>query len=330
MRKTLLFFFLFVTAVSYASEARYPASYYESLYKRIEAAVEKHDKRKSDFWTARYLGASSCDPASQKTPKDLDDLLKKKSLTPSSFLSDQYDPEFLDWFVKSSYANWAVPEEHVREKSWAYEVQSIHHGDYFLTLSATPEIQAWFVSGNDTTAPLILAPGSYSIKPQIYSGKLVGGEPMIYFPVIGFDAGKRGLLYVWPPEFYDLDNDGIPEIWLRYNLTSLNGFSQVLAIYKIENDNQLVLFKKFKADPEGVARRLEGNKIQLGWGVGSKANIPHMSYDQYHFETLEFVNGDFKKISEETKDHILKNNEWKKYYIGDSASPDNPLGLRGS
>ena len=315
MKKKLLIFLLFFSfTLSAQAGTHYPDSYYENLSQRIEAALGKGKKKSADFWTARYLGASVSDPESQKKPKDLEAMIKKRAMAPASFISSEYAPDFIDWFVKSTYANWSVSEEHVREKSGIFEIQSIVYKDYFLTITAAPELQAWFVSGSDTT-PLILAAGSSSMKPVIYCGKLINGKPTLYFPAVTLDFGNRRLLYVWKPEFYDLDGDNIPEVWVRYNATALNGFSQNLMIFKIENDNQLVLFKKFKSNFEGVAKRLEGNKILLGHGQGSKPNIPHMSYDLYRFETWEFNSGDFKKISEASVPHILGNKEWKRYYL---------------
>lgn len=316
---TMIFILLFFMSASHASSSHYPDKYYEGLYQHIESFFEKNDKKEMDFWMARYLGMSTVDAGTQKSPKDLDPLIKKRALLPVSFLSSDYDPEFIDWFVKSSYANWGVKDARVREKSGVYEIRAVIYKDYFLTIAATPEIQSWFLSG-DTSSPLVLALSSLSSKPFIYSGKLVNQDPMLSFPGVNLDVGKRQLLYCWIPEFYDLDGDGIPEVWIRYNVTALNGFSQILAIYKIQDDNQLVLFKEFKQDNEGVARRLDQNRVQIGHGFGSKPNLSHMSYDQYHLEILEFSDGSFHKVTEENRTHILRNKEWKKYYLDEQES----------
>jgi len=287
---------------------------YDSLYKRIAVAVENENEHQTDFLVARYLGTSFLDPDAKKGPKDLEEFIKKRALAPYAFLSGEYDKEFVDWFVKSSYANWGVDEAHVREKSDAFEIRSVTNGKYFLTVTSTPELESWFVAGADAS-PLIVAAGSTRVKPLIYSGKVVNRVPMIYFPVVTLDVGRRHLLYLWRPDFYDFDEDGIPEILLRYNLTSDNGFTQILAIYRIEKDNRLKLMRKFSGESEGVARKLADEKIQVGSGIGSKASVSHMSFDRTHFETWEFANGDFKKVSEENTAHILRSEAWKKYFL---------------
>ncbi len=294
--------------------AHYPDSYYESLQKRINDAVDDENKKKSDFLISRYIGASFMDSETKKGLADLQGIIRKRGLSPFSFLSSEYDKEFIDWFVKSSYINWGVDEEHVREKSGAYEIRSVTYGKYFLTVTATPELQAWYVEGEDST-PLIVTAGSSRVKTLIYSGKIINGTPLIYFPLVDLDIGKRRLLYMWKPEFYDLNGDGIPEIWIRCNLTSSNGYIQMLAIYRIEEDNRLKLVKKFVGDYEGVARRMEDGTIQVGRGAASNATIPHMSFDQYRLESWKYEGGDFKKVSEELIPHILKTKAWKGYFL---------------
>ena len=313
----LILFFCLFSSEAFADH--HPDSYYENLYKRIESAVDEENFKKTDFLSARYIGASFLDSATKKGIGDLNNILKKRKLPPASFLSSEYDKEFVDWFVKCAYVNWGGAQEHIRERAGVFEIRAAAQGQYFVTVTAAPELQAWFVVG-ENAKPLILPVSSPRIKPLIYSGKLVNKSPMISFPVLELETGKRRLLYMWEPEFYDLDGDKIPEVFLRYNLTSNNGYVQMLDIYKILEDNRLKLFKKFTADPEGVARLHPDGKIQVGWGIASNPAIPHLNFDRYHFETWEYVNGSFKKISEEKEPHILKGKDWKKYYLDSHES----------
>ena len=76
-----------------------------------------------------------------------------------------------------------------------------------------------------------------------------------------------------------------------------------------------MLFRKFTGDSEGIARRLDGNKIEVGYGFTDKEATGHMGYDQHHIEVWEYKDGDFLKVSEKNVPHILWTNEWQKYYL---------------
>src|SRR3989338_3975206 len=54
-----------------ARTIHYPDSYYDEILKRVESLVEKNNRKKTDFWMARYLGAVTVDPGTQKSAKDL-------------------------------------------------------------------------------------------------------------------------------------------------------------------------------------------------------------------------------------------------------------------
>ena len=109
----------------------------------------------------------------------------------------------------------------------------------------------------------------------------------------------------------DRINDGIPEIWLRYNKAWGTGFSQELLIYKITN-NSLKLFKKFEGVAEGIARRLDDGKVEVAKGFG---NTGHMVYEQPYFETWEYKDGNFEKVSEKYVPNMLWTDKWKEYYF---------------
>ena len=128
------------------------------------------------------------------------------------------------------------------------------------------------------------------------------------------DTGTNHIQRIWPLEFHDLDGDGKDELWVRYNKAWADGFSQELAIYRIK-DNSLELIKKFEGLAEGIARRLDGNKIQVGTGFTDNSAIGHIGYDQHHLEIWEYEKGKFVKTSEKNVPHILWSDEWKKYYF---------------
>ena len=195
------------------------------------------------------------------------------------------------------------------DTQYAFGLNGADDGNYYVVVNAYPFIEAWSVAGEEAVySTAVIASGS---KPFIESGELTDGKSSKQFDKVELDVL---LQHVWRPEFHDLDNDGIPEIWIRYNRTMGTGFSQELIIYKIKGD-KLVLFKKFTGSPEGIARRLEDGKIEVAEGFTNKEATGHLGYDQHHFEIFEYKNGEFVKVSEKDLPHILRSEAWKDYYF---------------
>lgn len=284
----------------------------EQFYKEAEQAIEKEDYQKSDFYLGRYIGKSMFNEDTDKNMTDLYPLFEKQKLAPTSLLSREYEKEFIEWFVYSPAFYWARDEVMQEDMQYAFRINGADDGNYYVVVSAYPFIEAWSIAGEETayaTAVIALAG-----NPYITCGKLKDGKSLKEFDKVELDENKRILQHIWKPEFHDLDKDGIPEVWLRYNFAWATGFSQELAIYKIEDD-KLILFKKFEGKAEGIARRLEDGKIEVAESFTNNKATGHLGYDQHHFETFEYKNGDFVKVSEKDVPHILHSEVWKDYYL---------------
>lgn len=318
MRPFLIILLLLIPVFSYAeeplisqqSENNSLDNQLEQFYKEAEQAIEEEDYPKSDFYLGRYIGKSMFNEDTDKNMTDLYPLFTKQGLAPTSLLSREYDEEFVEWFVYSPAFYWARDEVIWEDMQYAFRVNGADNGDYYVIISAYPFIEAWSVGGEEAVySTAVIALGS---KPFIESGELTDGKSSKEFDKVELDVL---LQHVWRPEFHDLDNDGIPEIWIRYNRTMGTDFSQELAIYKIKGD-KLMLFKKFTGSPEDIARRLEDGKIEVAEGFTNNSEvIGHLGYDQHHFETFEYKNGDFVKVSEKDTPHILHSGAWKDYYL---------------
>ena len=305
-RQTVKFFFILVTLILFPLTACSADS--SGYLEKAQQALEKGSAPQADFWMARYLANGQLDPVLIKS------FLKKRRLEPGSFLSSEYDPEFVGWFTQSTYAQWAVPEDKIKTMVRSFEIVSNHQNDYFVTLTATPALQTWF-QGGPPVRTLFLAMGDHKPKPVIYAGKLVSGRPAVVFPIVTVEMGRHFLHHVWLPEFHDADGDSIPEVWIRYNLTVAEGFSQVLEVYKIQENRGLVLLTRFKGEFDGTARRLSDGKVEVLTGCGSRPSLPRSQFDQHRVTLYEFRQGEFQKVSETMVEHILRSNAWKKYYL---------------
>ena len=294
---------------------------FKELYSKAQSSLSPNDKKKFDFYIARYLGLASLENPPVHRTKDLETLIQKRKLAPKAFVPSTWDPAFIEWFVKGLYARWAVPDERVREKARSFEIANAAYQDqYFVTVVAYPELELWHVVENGlVTRPLWMLMGSASDKPVLFFGKIFKGFSSFQFHPLYLDTRKRQLLYVWKPEFYDLDQDGVPEVWIRYDLSRGNGFSGVLEIYRIKNESELVLMKRFQGGDESVARRLPDGTVELASGAGSHEGFSRLNYDVHRFERWEYHDGEFHQISKEDKPFLLSSPAWKEYFLETSA-----------
>lgn len=285
------------------------------------SAIERGDKKNADFWLARYLGLWSRSVASNQAallPGDVEPILAKRRLEPEGFLSGGYSASFLNWFEYATFEKWGVESSRVRERYGSMEIGYAGDENYFVTVTASPLIQTWFTSsdtglGKSRRLVLAAAVAEGADRPMIYAGRLVNKVTAVTFKPVELDVKKHALLYLWTPELHDVDADGIPEVWLRYNVAWGNGFAQILDIYRIEDDT-LKLWKKFEGLNEGIARRLGGNTVELGQGFGSRPTLAHLDYDRHRLEIWEYEAGDFHKSSEKQVEHLLKSDAWIAYY----------------
>ena len=301
---------LFITSFVYAEGMD---AFYDQLYNQAKQAIDEGDENKADFYLARYMGLTWLDKDTEKTFTDLYPLFKiYKGSAPISFISGRYEDNFINWFVFSSHAQWGLDEEGIDEEKYSFEIISNSDDKYFVSIIAYPYIESWSLLKGENISTLIMALGDFERKPYIISGRLENGKPVEYFNELSLNLEEHPLQYVWLPKFYDLDNDGIPEIWLRYNKAWADGFSQELAIYKIKEGKKLELFKKFEGLAEGIARRLNDGTIEVAEGFG---NSGHLAYDKHHVEIYKYSKGEFEKVSERDMPHILHSSEWKRYYF---------------
>ncbi len=307
-------FFLCISTFALAADTP-PKSADDIFLTNAEQSLAAHNPKSADFWAARFLGLSVKDPKVSQDSERFQAFLNGRRLEPKAFLAGDLDKDFLDWFVKASYGRWGAADDRVRPKHRSCEIASTVWKDkYFATVVAYPQLEAWYLMRNGAAERrILLAMGSASDAPQVFFGQIFKGRPSVGTKPLAFENGLRSLHYVWKPEFYDLDGDGRPELWLRYDLAWGNGFAQVLSIYRITDDSRLVMMKRFTGENEGVARRLPDGTVETATGVGSAIGMPRFSLDSHRIETWKYQKGEFKKTGEKTVPHIYRSAAWKEF-----------------
>ena len=238
-------------------------------------------------------------------------VIEERRLAPSGFLSAGYDLAFLEWMERSVWPRWGGPAQ---ERYGWVEIASGENEGYTVKVVAEPILEAWYpaepVGGRSRY--LIAAGGSGKRGAWLHVIRRTGKTTLFSFPPIPIGTGTHSLHYLWKPELHDLDADGTPEIWVRYNLLWGNGFKQVLDIFKLI-EGQVLLYKSFVGENEGVARRLPDGRIETGRGAPSRVALPHFEYDLYKMETWQYRKGSFIKIAHRTIPHPLRSKDWQKY-----------------
>jgi len=288
-------------------------NYYEDLYNKAKESIAQGKEDDANFYMARYMGVSLRDQNSEKDFTDLYPLFGMYRVSkPTSFISGKYSESFLDWFMFSSYAQWGYDDDaDINLQNHSMGIRTEENQEYIVAITAIPFLEGWSIIKGKDTKTLILA---LAENVQVTLIEHSSGVPEKMYEAIDLCDDNGLTQAIWPVEFYDLDGDGRDEVWIRYNRAMASGFMQELAIYNI-TDRGLELFKKFQGMPEGIARHLEGNIIETGYGFPSESGIGHLGYDMYKLEHWKYQDGDFVKISEKDIPHILWSNSWSKYYF---------------
>jgi hypothetical protein len=316
VRRSLLVLISFLScAVCLASD---PADF-QKLIERSAQAVAAGDKKAADFFMTRYIGLASREGSGRYGLHDLEALLNLRNLPPKAFLPGDWDAEFLRWFETSLYERWGPEEARVRPENRSFEIaHALQRGRYFLTVVAYPQIETWHLLNEGvTTRRLVLFLGSNDRKERVsvVFGRLLRGKPSFQFNVHYLSTHNRPLHHLWTPEFFDLDKDGVPEVWIRYNIVRGNGFSQVLEVYRIHDESSLKLIRRFQGD-NGIARRLPDGSVETAQALDSKKTGVPFAYDTHRFERWSFEKGQFKAGDTVDKPFQFRDLRWKDYFLG--------------
>lgn len=272
-------------------------------------------KEHFEFWlrvAQRLYKAKQTNTINQELKKIEDEYGKPD---PTSFINGDFDPGFLNYFTINTYTFWNPANADKSDFSTRIFYERSKIGEF--SIIAWPYIEGWNLIGKaDRRAFLVLATGmdgapftaketSYYDVPKLQFMATSESQPFHY-------SLDQPIAALYPLDFYDYDGDGKDEIGFRYEITGADGFWQELVIFKVDG-RQLKVLKKFnERTSEGIIRRI-GNIIEIGNAFGE--DVGHLSYDKYHIEKYQYMNGDFQKVGEAVVPHILLSDAWKNYFL---------------
>ena len=308
---------VFLAAPVLAAEV--PDDSLKNLPQRIQTCLRSNNFKKADFLLACFFVNRPPAESLSDWQTQLDELLKMRDLDPAGFLPHDYDSQFVEWFKTAFISAFKVGEEKVKDKYMTVEIQNVSQGKYFAALAVSPQIQQWYLLSKDSNVPsepMLVVATSTSQKPTLFSGKIFQNIPSTFKP-IAIATRHHALQYVWPVELHDLDEDGIPEIWVRYNLLYDNGFSQILDIYDVKDEVNPQLLKRFEGQNDGVARRLPDGRVETASGFAARPSLSRSDYDSHQFKTWRYQAGTFIEEGSHVTPHLLRSKEWKNYFLSD-------------
>lgn len=262
----------------------------------------------ADFWLARAIGLSTRDG---RPAASAEALVSSRAPAPAGFLPEEFDLEFLDWFEKATWRRWGVSAEHVRERYRSVELARTTGDGYFAAIAGYPKIEAWYTTSSSagvTSRKLLVAAADPRFL--LLSGKSSHGVSFD-FPIVNVETRERSVLQIWPPEFHDLDGDQKPELWLRFNLAADNGFTQVLDVYRVNDDRGLERIRRFEGPWEGLAMRTGERAVRTAAGFAGRRGLSHLEFDRHRIENWEWSDEEWKKTGESDSPHFLRSKEWK-------------------
>jgi len=81
----------------------------QAAYDHAARAIAGKERRKADFWLARYLGVTTSSAGTARGYADLIPLFdQREDLVPTAFISGHYSDRFLDFFVRGTYELWEI------------------------------------------------------------------------------------------------------------------------------------------------------------------------------------------------------------------------------
>ena len=283
-----------------------PVSRIDNFLNQMKQAMDIKDELATDFWMARFIGEIIAKKNTERTLADLSSYLgRHRAGQASQQLSGNYSDSFVDWFIEQSQSQFGLDDVRVYGNSFELINGSIvtPTGNYFAAIFAVPYIEGWDIY--DKPSPQLIVLASSVNKPNILSGEILpSSEFVTYYHTVPFEVSGP-VQHVWKPEFEDLDDDKLPELFIRYNYTGDNGVHQELAVFRFE-ENEPAIIKRFTGHYGGIARRIGNKQIEVG---------DSMQYgEQMTFETWEYQGSDFVSMSTRSGEHILISENWRQYY----------------
>ena len=312
MKNLITILIFFITAPGVFSQSN--ESPYSKLLTLADSCLTENKSEMAAYFITRYAALVLANEPEGEGLDKLDPLLHKLGLKPTAFISGFYSPEFLDWYIRGTYYMWNTRDEYTNSKEGSSIVTLSHNSTIYVGIKAFPSIsQISIIGGKQHDVSSTYFHSASSVKNPVLVAGFIGSDDaqIIEVPI---KNNCDGYQYFWEPEIIDLDEDGEPEILIRYNIALINGFTQKLDVFQLKN-KKIKLVDSLLGPVEGLARWVGENKFQQGRSIPSRPDLGHLGYDQTEIHDYIFSNGKFVSTgTKKTVPNILLSDAFIEYY----------------
>ncbi|MEE2694447.1 MAG: hypothetical protein VX884_03070 [Pseudomonadota bacterium] len=234
---------------------------------------------------------------------DLFGELDKREYKPLHFISGQYSDEFIEYFFIGSWFQWRTSVVDEDNLSVLTESAMDDSRELYAEVWGQPSLSKWsIIAKDDVYSAYALGFGDTSIS----HGKVTISEQGISCKDIEI-AGQ--LVKIFTPVFEDISNDGNPELLLRYNLATGDGYIQYLQIYQSSFHDDTCstrLLKEFSARNGFV---LHSDQVFTIGTQTALENESWLSASQHLVEEISYDGETEKTLGQKTLTNVLRGDD---------------------
>ena len=252
----------------------------DTFFKNSSELFVKGEFNKSDFYLALHINNEVKNPQIE-IPIVFDKLIER-GMKPTSFIDGKYSFEFLTFFFSDTLFQWNSNIYDENSRVILTRVGKNMDNNLYVAVWGRPRMEMWSVIGEDSNNSFLLGYADADVVVGNYNSN---DQPI---PCNAFNLSGP-FTHLYNSTFFDIDKDGFPEMFIKFNLNVADGFIQSLNIYKSKNNNDFCersLIKEFSAR-NGFIKQ-EGNKITIGvqkrddgeaWLGASLHEVTEIHYD---------------------------------------------------
>ena len=289
---------LLATAVAQPQE---DASGTLSSWEKARAAAQNGKGQEAEVWLAKYLGESYVQGNVDSQKDEINHLVLGYRGALSFDLGNSVPAEWINWLKEKGYRQW-INEHQLDLEHGEFELVRSADGEGFSGILASPQVAE--IRGGQDGQTFLLALLTAQPQPYILSGR-INKARLEYYHKCPLETDGKPLLFVWPPQFKDVDGDGVNEVWTKYLVLDSGNFASDLAVYRFKReDKTLQLVQKFSAHNNGMLMLTADNGVETAEGTSSG----------HHLQEWQYHDGIFTAVNERTVPSLWGSDDWKKYF----------------
>ena len=229
--------------------------------------------------------------------------LDKREYKALHFISGEYSEEFLDDFFIGSWFQWRSNVVHEDSLRVLTESAMDKNEEFYVEVWGQPRLSKWsFIAKDDVYNAYAVGYGNTSIS----HGKITVSEQVI--PCKDIEISGHAVK-VFTPVFEDISEDGSPELLLRYNLATGDGYIQYLQIHQSSFHDDTCsthMLKEFSARNGFV---LHSERVFTVGTQTALENESWLSASQHLVEEISYDGETAKKLGQKTIPNVLRGDD---------------------